>query len=276
MNTDKEKKPEAKTELELLREKAIKETKEAISKSITEDNKIIQATSSLDILENSANAIAKKAREWYSLNLPELEHQIKDHEKFLEIASNKNKEELMKELKINITMGTNLEKIDLETLKSFLELAKKMQEERRKIKKYLSEISSNYCPGLQKMAGTTITAKLITQAGSLNKLSRVPASTLQLYGAETALFRHLKNKKRNRPPKYGFIFSHPLIQKVSRENRGKASRALADKLSIITKIDYFNKDKNNNLLKAEEMIKELENKFDIKLSENIENFEVEE
>lgn len=251
-------------ELQLLREKAIKKTKQAIAKSITEDNIIIQATSSFEILEDSANAIAKKAREWYSLNLPEFENSIKDHEKFLEIALEKSKEELIKELNIEVTMGTTLSEVDLDALKSFLRVAKDMQDQRHKIKEYLEIILTDYAPGLLKMAGTTIAAKLIKQAGSLRKLSLVPASTLQLYGAETALFRHLKNK-RNRPPKYGVIFSHPVIQKVEKASRGKASRALADKLSIMAKIDYFNKDKNNNLSQAEKMLKELEKKFNLSL-----------
>ena len=86
--------------------------------------------------------------------------------------------------------------------------------------------------------GVTMAAKLIEHTGSLKRLAEMPASTLQVLGAEKALFRHMRNKK-NRPPKFGLIHEHQLIQKSKREMYGKVARALADKASIAARVDYF-------------------------------------
>jgi nucleolar protein 56 len=95
----------------------------------------------------------------------------------------------------------------------------------------------NYCPNVLELAGATIGAKLIELAKSLKRMALLPASTVQLLGAEKALFRHLKLKTKS--PKYGVIFQHPLIQNAKRSERGKMARRLADKLSLCARLDYF-------------------------------------
>ena len=100
-----------------------------------------------------------------------------------------------------------------------------------------------------------IAAKLIAKAGALERLSRMPSSTVQLMGSEKSLFRFLKSKGRSKSPKFGLIFNHPLIQNAPREKQGKVARLLASKLSIAARIDYYSKD-----YKADEMKRELEMK----------------
>ena len=92
-----------------------------------------------------------------------------------------------------------------------------------------------YCPHIQEIAGTLIGAKLIAQKGTLKELAFMPASTIQLLGAEKALFRHLKSKSRS--PKYGYIMHHPTV--ASAQNKGKAARQLANKIAKAAKQDYF-------------------------------------
>jgi nucleolar protein 56 len=111
-----------------------------------------------------------------------------------------------------------------------------------------------YCPNLLELAGATIAARLIELGKGLKHLALLPASTVQLLGAEKALFRHLKTGSRS--PKYGVIINHPLIQSAPRDKRGKASRMLADKLSLCARLDYFKGE-----FKAPDYRKELEAKL---------------
>ena len=109
---------------------------------------------------------------------------------------------------------------------------------RKKQEGYLSYLMKRECPNLAAVAGVLIGAKLISIAGSLERLARFPASTVQILGAETAFFRFLRNR-RNSSPKYGVIINHPLIQNAKRDKRGKAARMLADKLSLCARLDFF-------------------------------------
>ena len=104
---------------------------------------------------------------------------------------------------------------------------------------YLEELEKETCPNFMEVGGATIAAKLLSHAGSLKRLVEMPASTIQILGAEKALFRHMRNKRKNLCPKFGLIHEHQLIQKSKKEMHGKVARALADKLSIAVKIDYF-------------------------------------
>ena len=111
-----------------------------------------------------------------------------------------------------------------------------------------------YCPNLKELAGSTIGAKLLEHTGSLKRLVMMPASTIQILGAEKALFRHIKTGAR--PPKFGLIHDHQFIQSAKRNEQGKRARALADKLSLAVKMDYFKGEFIAKRLKTE-----LEEKF---------------
>ena len=90
---------------------------------------------------------------------------------------------------------------------------------------YLKELEKEACPNFATVGGSTIAAKLISHAGSLKRLVEMPASTIQILGAEKALFRHMRNKKRNLPPKFGIIHEHQLIQKSKSDMYGKVARS---------------------------------------------------
>ena len=94
-------------------------------------------------------------------------------------------------------------------------------------------------PNTVEIIGPIIASRLISKAGSLERLAKMPASTIQLLGAEKALFRY--KKEGGKPPKHGIIFQHPLINKESRENRGKIARLISGKIAIAAKADYFTK-----------------------------------
>jgi nucleolar protein 56 len=96
----------------------------------------------------------------------------------------------------------------------------------------------NYCPNIYSLTGGLIGAKLLEKTKSLRHMAFLPSSTIQLLGAEKALFRHLRNKK-IRPPKHGLILSHPLVMDAKRADRGAAARMFAAKISIAARVDYF-------------------------------------
>ena len=187
-------------------------TKTAVRNSVTEDQLIIQAIANINELDKAINLLGKRLREWYSLHFPELSEKIDNHEKYAQFLLEKTRTELIKELNIDSEiMGADLNKTHLDEIK--------------------------YCPNLLEMAGTTIGAKLIELARGLKQLAVLPASTIQLLGAEKALFRHIKTGSRS--PKYGVIINHPFIQNAPRDCKGKASRILADKITLCARLDYF-------------------------------------
>jgi nucleolar protein 56 len=232
------------------REALLAETKARVAASVNDDSLIIQAVTTMEQLDHAANSLTKKAREWHSLLDPELEHQVKDHERFLELAATERQKSSQD------AMGASLAQEDRGEIAAYLAAVRLLYEERQRLLTYLESKMRAHCPNVTSLAGATIGAKLLSHAGSLERLATVPSSTLQLFGAETALFRHLRDRRKHRSPKYGVLFNHPLVQKVAQQQRGKAARSLADKLSLCAKLDHFKGE-----FKAEEYKRQLAAKF---------------
>lgn len=231
-------------------------TKKLVKESVNADTLIIQAINNLGDIDKVINTLVKRLRDWYELYNPEFSNSIEKHEKFVELILKKNKKELLKEIRINEkeSMGADFSKDDLQPIMNLAKKIKDLFELRNEQEIYLEKIMKKTCPSMLTLTGTTIGAKLIAQAGSLRRLVKFPASTIQLLGAEKALFRHLKTKSRS--PKYGFIHEHPLIMQNKKPLHGKIARALADKISIAVKVDYF-----KGKFIGEKLKKDLEKKF---------------
>ncbi|HLC80705.1 MAG TPA: NOP5/NOP56 family protein, partial [Candidatus Nanoarchaeia archaeon] len=229
---------------------------EAIRNSLSPDMLITQTVSNLDELDHILSILAKRLREWYELYLPEISWRLFDHQKFAEIISRQSKEESLRFLKLRKedSLGGELSKDDLNEILLVAEKIGSLYQLRQQHEQYLEKVLKKLCPNFVGLAGTTLAARLLSHAGSLKHLASLPAGTIQLYGAEKALFRHIKTGARS--PKYGLIFQHPLIQKAKKDLRGNAARKLANKLSLCAKLDYF---KGEFL--APMMKKELEAKF---------------
>lgn len=214
-------------------------TRMKIRDSVNTEVFMIQAVKSIKELEKISNMMAKRLREWYGYYLPEFSESIEDHEKFAEIIARKDRNILLKELRISReqSMGAEIKKTDIEQM---IELAKSLSEMyvlKKKQSEYLERLMKETCPNMQAVAGTLIAAKLLEQAGSLKKLAEFPSSTIQILGAEDAFFRHIKTG--SRMPKHGFIHEHPFIAKADKKSKGRIARTLADKISIAAKVDYF-------------------------------------
>lgn len=125
---------------------------------------------------------------------------------------------------------------------------------RDRIEVYIDETAPEVAPNLSNLAGERLAARLIALAGGLEELARMPSSTVQVLGAEDALFRHLRED--TPPPKHGVIYVHPYVRQTPADERGSAARALAGKLTIAARVDCYAGDLRPYL--ADELEKKIE------------------
>lgn len=232
----------------------IENTKRLVSESVKDDLLIIQAVKTIEDIDKTANGLSKRLREWYSLYLPEASEYISDNETFVELVVTKTKKELIHELKVQTSMGKELEKHDVDAIIHLGKTIHGLYKEKRSLEEYIESVMKNICKNFHAISGTNIGAKMLAKAGSIEKMVFMPASTIQLLGAEDALFRHIKTGAR--PPKYGILLQHPLVSKARKDMKGKVAKSIADKLSIAIKVDFFKGEFIGDKLKAE-----LERKF---------------
>jgi nucleolar protein 56 len=135
------------------------------------------------------------------------------------------------------SMGRDLSEADMEIVMAFAKRTKSLAAYRKQLSGYLSHRMSTVAPNLAALIGDTVGARLISKAGSLTNLSKYPASTVQILGAEKALFRALKTK--GNTPKYGLIYHSSFIGRTGTKSKGRISRFLANKCSIASRIDNF-------------------------------------
>jgi len=237
-----------------LRLQLITKTKEQLAAAVGFDTLCIQSLAGYDDLIVQLNGLSKRLREWHAYTLPELDHFVKDHEKYTELIATKTREELVGEYVKDTSMGANISEKDYNAIVQFAQHIHSLYAYRHELLSYIESILQEHMPNVATLLGTTLAARLLAGAGSLKRLSRLPSSTVQLLGAEKALFRHLKTGARS--PKYGHVYNHQLLQQSPAKIRGKVARALADKTSICAKLDYFGGE-----FLADKYKKALEDKF---------------
>ena len=235
---------------------------------------IAQAITTLDEIDRTVNLYASKIREWYSLHFPELNNLVREHKTYATLIYNighrdnftvENLKKLdlprekIKEIvrAVKESIGADMTEFDLDVIKQIAGLILRLYELRRLLEKYIDEAMMDVAPNIKGLVGSLLGARLIALAGSLRELATLPASTIQVLGAEKALFRALRTG--TKPPKHGVIFTHPTIFKAPRWQRGKIARALAAKLAIAARIDAFGNEYKADLLKSEfeERVKEI-------------------
>ncbi len=214
-------------------------TKADLKASVGDDLLIIHAIDSIDALNKAINTIVKRLREWYELYNPEFSRSAPDHQKFVEAIITTEKDKLLGQIGLtaDITMGADLKKEDVAPIMDMAGRANELYQLKKREEEYLEGKMKEVSPNVTSVAGYLIGAKLIAFAGSTKRLAELPSSTIQLLGAEKALFRHITRK--SLPPKYGVLHEHPLISRARKEDHGKVARLIADKLSIAAKVDYF-------------------------------------
>jgi nucleolar protein 56 len=218
------------------------------------DLSAVQAVRAMDDLDRTLNLIAGRVREWYGLHFPEMDRMIEKHDTYARLVAklgnrrnftyeNVAAEGLPKERAEELagsakkSMGAEIEDADLDVLRSFCTLMLDLYKFRERSESYVEDVMKQVAPNMTAVVGAALSARLISIAGSLENLAKMPASTLQVLGAEKALFRSLKTGAR--PPKHGVIFQHTAVHQSPRWQRGKIARALAGKLSIAARIDSF-------------------------------------
>ena len=222
------------------------------------DNHIIQAIATLDQLGKAVNTFCNRVREWYSWHFPELVKIVSDNHLYSKLvifigdkttlsedslhnlAAIVNDDESIAQGIINaarVSMGRDLSEMDMENVQLFAKRAVALAAYRKSLSNYLSSKMNTVAPNLAALIGDTVGARLISKAGSLTNLSKYPASTVQILGAEKALFRALKTK--GNTPKYGLIYHSSFIGRTGQKNKGRISRFLANKCSIASRIDNF-------------------------------------
>ncbi|KAI7740387.1 hypothetical protein M8C21_012734 [Ambrosia artemisiifolia] len=222
-----------------------------------EDNMVIQAIFLLDTLDKDVNTFSMRIREWYSWHFPELVKIVNDNylyaklAKYIEDKSELSEDKLEGLVEIlgdedkakevleaaKASMGQDLSPVDLINVKMFAQRVMELAEYRKKLFDYLATKMGDIAPNLAALIGEVVGARLISHAGSLTNLAKCPSSTLQILGAEKALFRALKTK--GNTPKYGLIFHSSFIGRASAKNKGRMARYLANKCSIASRIDCF-------------------------------------
>lgn len=228
-------------------EKAKKQTKEALS---SKDALIIQAVRSLDDFDAVKSLLQQRVNEWVKINFPDLRVNDDTTSKIAAEFGGKEKleekklAEIVGEPKARAIMIAGKEsygaKFDNEDLKALQTLAKQavaLGEARTETEKYITALVESQLKNLGYMLEPILAARLLALAGSLENLAEMPSSTIQVIGAEKSLFKHLRQN--TRPPKHGIIFQHPAINSAPMHQRGKIARALAAKLAIAAKADYF-------------------------------------
>jgi nucleolar protein 56 len=136
-------------------------------------------------------------------------------------------------------VGASLSTTDLGAIRTLAGTIEQLYVIRRELEKYVESMMQVVAPNLTVLVGPVVGARLISLAGSLRDLARRPSSTVQVFGAEKALFRSLKTG--TDPPKHGVIFQVPEIYSAPYWQRGKIARALAGKVAIAARVDAFSK-----------------------------------
>ncbi|CAL7933476.1 unnamed protein product [Xylocopa violacea] len=225
------------------------------------DTMIIQAVCLLDDLDKELNNYVMRCREWYGWHFPELGKIITDNIAFVKtvkvIGTRENTvnsdlsdilpedvEEKIKEA-AEVSMGTEISEDDILNIQHLCDQVIEISQYRTQLYDYLKARMMAMAPNLTVLVGELVGARLISHAGSLINLAKHPASTVQILGAEKALFRALKTKKDT--PKYGLIYHAQLVGQSSTKNKGKMSRMLAAKASLATRVDALGENGNFDL-----------------------------
>lgn len=221
---------------------SVKTTTRLIQESVTQDILLTQAIDAIDEINKAANLLSKRMREWYSLYFPEASKKIADHERFVKTIASKDKAQLMSEFNLADSIGADVDMKDVSEMLVMAQQISGMYDMKERYTEYVKKTVNKMCPNTSYYLSEMICARLIACAGSFDKLAGYPASTIQLLGAEKALFRFLRDKAGHKNPKYGIMYQHPLMSRVSARERGKLARVLGNYAALSLKIDKNSKE----------------------------------
>lgn len=232
-----------------FRETNLALTRLKLKDSVKQDVLLSNAIGEVDELVKTLDNMTKRLREWYAWYNPEFERATQDNLFLVESILGKDRNSLLSEVSRTETLGGDLAPEDLDPILACAQSCKSLFTLKAHLEQYIEQVLVRFAPNIQTVAGPLLAARLIKGTGSLRRLAMMKSSIIQIIGAEKALFRHIRTGAK--PPKYGILFTHPLVQKVSKKEQGKVARAVADKIAIAAKVDFFKGAFVGDRLKAE-------------------------
>jgi nucleolar protein 56 len=265
--------------MQALREFAINLSSSRVKEASEKlDLHIIQSINALDELDKIINTVGARMREWYGLHFPELDNLVSSLLVYAQIVSKAGlRENMVVEVLQSIGLPEKKTEVILDAAKRSkggdmtlenLAIVKRLADEviaqsdlRRILADHIEVAMETVAPNVKEMLTAAVGARIISKAGSLARLATLPASTIQILGAEKALFRALKTGAR--PPKHGLLFQHPLIHSAPKWQRGKIARAVASKVAIAARIDYYRHSAKDSTVysKLKSRIDEIQQKY---------------
>lgn len=263
---------------EAVRELSLKLVEESIRVAVKRrDLMIVQAVNYLDDLQKIINMIASRLMEWFGIHFPELREYVSDPLKYAEIVYEYGDREgilraaqvgglggeLSRKLReaAQRSVGVDIAEQDKRVLWEISSTLITLSRQREDMERYIRTLMDMEAPNLSAITGPVIGARLISLAGGLDNLAKLPASTIQVLGAEKALFRFFKTGRG--APKHGVIFQHPYVHSSPKWQRGKIARALATKIALAARIDYHSREDRSAELRAalEKRIQDIRQKY---------------
>lgn len=216
-----------------------------LKRIITKDLVIVQASNSLESLNKFLNILTEHFKEWFWLNYPE--HRGENESIIRNIIKHGARENFPD---YTGSYGIDFDEKDRKVIREFAQEIEHLMELKKSKEAYLKQLAKEVAPNISGLVGEIMASRLIASAGSLEKLAQMPASTLQLLGAEKALFRHLRNRNA-KPPKYGMLYESSYVNNAPFEKKGKVARIVASQLSKAAKIDFYSKRDDSKKMKDE-------------------------
>jgi nucleolar protein 56 len=226
------------------------------------DLHIIQAINALDEIDVMINGLSSRLREWYGLHFPELDNIIDSINGYAQIVMAGNRAGLSDKVyqdagfpdsKVQMlsviqqkSKGGEISNENLAIVQSIAKQILDMTKTRSALVNHIETQMNTIAPNLAAILGNAVGARILAKAGSIKKLATLPASTIQVLGAEKALFRALKTG--TQPPKHGILFQHPTVHAAPKWQRGKMARAIAAKAAIASRVDVYGAGLNSTLL----------------------------
>jgi nucleolar protein 56 len=225
-----------------------------VSRGFGRDKLIVNGVRAQRAMENELNTRCETLREWYSIHFPELNELLKENMDYAKVVSKAGPREEMSEAALSGilddkryaklippvakgSMGSPVGGEDVAAIQAYARSILDSSKQEASLRSYIEGGMMDIAPNLSAVATPYVGALLLESAGSLERLAKLPASTIQVLGANKAMFRFLKTHKK--PPKYGVLYVHPLVSQAAKTNKGRIARTLASKISIAAKVDFY-------------------------------------
>ena len=226
------------------------------------DLHMIQAINALDEIDRDINVTGARVKEWYGLHFPELENVMDSIGGYARVAMAGRRDSLdadafrsagIPEERIEMltvvserSRGGEISDGSLEVVQTLARQVVESYKLRVRVEEHVGEVMRREAPNVTAVLGASVGARMLAKAGSLKKLAMMPSSTIQILGAEKALFRSIKTG--SHPPKHGLIFQHALVHAAPRWQRGRIARTIAAKTAIAARVDLHGAGLNETLL----------------------------